>query len=276
MNNDINDAAAWLKHLSRVNIPVLKQTARGLTKLKQDEDNLSARAISSVVLNDPFMVFKVLSYAKKHAGKRQVQDLVEVEAAVLMMGTSTFYRNLAPDLLVDDRLQSNIPALTHLLILIKRAHRAAYYAADWAALHKDLHSEEIWIAALLHDFAEMLMWCFAPDKMNEIFFLQKNDKTLRTVDAQEQVLGFHLMDLQKELIRVYGMPPLLCQLMDDEAELDNRAQNVSLAVNLARHSANGWDDTALPDDYEAIAAFLHVDVERALFLIGAPEAKASG
>jgi len=276
MNAATNDAKAWLKKLSRVNIPVLKQTARGLAKLKLDEDNLSARDISIVALNDPFMVFKILSYAKKHPGKRQVQDLVEVEAAIIMMGTSTFFRNLAPDLLVDDRLASDIPALTHLLQLIKRAHRAAYYAADWAAMHKDLHSEEIWIAALLHDFAEMLMWCFAPDKMNKIFALQKANKALRSKDVQEHVLGFHLMDLQKELIRVYGMPPLLSQLMDDEEEdLDKRATNVSLAVNLARHSANGWDDAALPDDYEAIAKFLHVDVERVLFLIKHPDAKAA-
>jgi HD-like signal output (HDOD) protein len=270
MNAEINDAAAWLKRLSRVNIPVLRQTARELAKLKQDEDNLSARAITAAVLNDPFMVFKVLSYAKKNPGKRQVQDITEVEQAIIMMGTSNFYRNLAPDLLVDDRLKSDIPALTHLLRLIKRAHRAAYFAADWAALHKDLHSEEIWIAALLHDFAEMLMWCFAPDKMNKIFAIQKQDKALRTKDVQEQVLGFHISDLQKELIKVYAMPPLLTQLMDDEAELDNRARNVSLAVNLARHSANGWDDAALPDDYKDIAEFLHVDIERVLFLIGAP------
>ncbi len=273
MNAETNHAAAWLKRLSRVNIPVLKQTARSLAELKLDEDNLSARDISTVVLNDPFMVFKVLSYAKKHPGKRQVQDLVEIEAAIIMMGTSTFYRELSADLLVDDRLQSDIPALTHLLQLIKRAHRAAYYAADWAALQKDLHSEEIWIAALLHDFAEMLMWCFAPDKMNKIFALQHANKALRSKDVQQHVLGFHLMDLQKELIRVYGMPPLLSQLMDDEQTLDKRATNVSLAVNLARHSANGWDDAALPDDYEAIAKFLHVDVERVLFLIKHPNAK---
>lgn len=271
MNTEINDAAAWLKKLSKVNIPVLRQTARELAKLKQDEDNLSARAIASAVLNDPFMVFKVLSYAKKHPGKRQVQDITEVEQAIIMMGTGTFYRNLSPDLLVDDRLKSDIPALTHLLRLIKRAHRSAYFAADWAALHKDLHSEEIWIAALLHDFAEMLMWCFAPEKMNAIFTMQKQDKTIRTKDAQEKVLGFHISELQKELIKVYAMPPLLAQLMDDDAELDNRAKNVSLAVRLARHSANGWDDAALPDDYKDIAEFLHVDVERVLFLIGAPK-----
>lgn len=276
MNTEINDAVAWLKQLQKVKIPVLRQTARELAKLKQDEDKLSARAITAVVLNDPFMVFKVLSYAKKNAGKRQVQDILEVEGAIIMMGTSTFFRDLAPDLLVDDRLKSDIPALTHLLRLIKRAHRAAYYAADWAALHKDLHSEEVWIAALLHDFAEMLMWCFAPEKMNTIFDMQKNDKTIRSKDVQLQVLGFHISDLQKELINVYAMPPLLTQLMeeDEEVELSKRAMGVSLAVNLARHSANGWDDAALPDDYEAIARFLHVDVKRALYLIGHPSGKA--
>lgn len=275
MNDEINDAVAWLKNLRKINIPVLKQTARALEKLKQDEDNLSARAISKVVLNDPFMVFRVLSYTNSHPGKHQVQDILEVEQAIIMLGTSNFFGHLSPDLLVDDRLKSNIPALTHLLKLIKRAHRAAYYAADWAALRKDLHSEEIWIAALLHDFAEMLMWCFAPEKMNIIFDMQHQDKTLRTKDAQQQVLGFHTSDLQKELIKVYSMPPLLTQLMNDdgETEQDNRVKNVSLAVNLARHSANGWDDAALPDDYDAIAAFLHVDVARVLYLIKHPHAQ---
>lgn len=275
MNDEINDAIAWLKNLRKINIPVLKQTARELAKLKEDEDNLSARAISTAVLNDPFMVFKVLSYTNSHPGKHQVQDILEVEQAIIMLGTSNFFGHLSPDLLVDDRLKSNMSALTHLLKLIKRAHRAAYYAADWAALRKDLHSEEIWIAALLHDFAEMLMWCFAPEKMNIIFDMQKNDKSLRTKDVQQQILGFHTSDLQKELIKVYAMPPLLTQLMNDdgETEQDNRVKNVSLAVNLARHSANGWDDAALPDDYAAIADFLHVDVARVLYIIKHPDAQ---
>jgi hypothetical protein len=117
------------------------------------------------------------------------------------------------------------------------------------------------------------MWCFAPEEMNTIFAMQKKDKALRSKTAQEQVLGFHISALQKALIKTYHMPPLLTQLMDDD-ELDNRATNVSLAVNLARHAANGWDDAALPDDYEAISQFLHVDVERVLYLIKHPDAKA--
>jgi ferritin-like protein len=58
--------------------------------------------------------------------------------------------------------------------------------------------------------------------------------------------------------------------MDDEHATEQRAVNVRLAVNLARHSANGWDDAALPDDYTDIAQFLRVDVERAKAICGVP------
>ena len=165
--------------------------------------------------------------------------LLEVEAAIITMGTTTFYRNLFPDFLVEDRLKSNIPALTNLLKLIKRAHLAAYYAADWAALHKDLHSEETWIATLLHDFAEMLMWCFAPEKMNTIFDMLKKDKSLRGKDAQAQVLGFHLSDLQKELINGYAIPSSLMQLIEEDEGVELVEVNALAVASVQKRCA--WD-----------------------------------
>ncbi|MEO6974856.1 MAG: metal-dependent hydrolase, partial [Gallionella sp.] len=41
-----------------------------------------------------------------------------------------------------------------------------------------------------------------------------------------------------------------------------RVRNVVLAVNLARHSANGWNDTALPDDYRDIGELLRMPAEQ--------------
>jgi HD-like signal output (HDOD) protein len=271
MTEAFYDIPKWIDFFAKTPIPVLKHSARELDRLQVDEGRLSAREITSIVLNDPFMVFRVISFAKQHQGRHQLQDLVQVEQAILMMGTDAFYRNLPAKPLVEDQLHTNIPALTHLLRLIKRGHRAAYFASNWAAMHKDLHSEEVRIAALLHDLAEMLMWCFAPDKMNTIFDMQQTDKTLRSKAVQEQVLGFKLIDLQKELVEKFQLPPLLSKLMEDQGANEHRAINVSLAVNLARHSANGWDDAALPDDYINIADFLRVDVERARFLIGVPD-----
>ncbi len=263
-----SDISGWIGFLRKTPIPVLKHTARELACLKEDENKLSARAIAAIVLNDPFMMFRIIGYAKMHQGKNQLQDLIQVEQAVLMMGTDSFYRNLVPAPLVEDRLKDNMLALMHLLRLIKRAHRAAHFASDWAAFRKDLHADEVRTAALLHDLAEMMLWCFAPDKMNTIFAMQQADSTLRSKIAQEQILGFKVMDLQKALVEAFHLPSLLSKLMEDENADDYRARNVALAVNLARHSASGWDNAALPDDFQDIAEFLHVDVARVKFLVG--------
>jgi HD-like signal output (HDOD) protein len=267
---DSQELADWVDFIKQVEIPVLKQTAREIARLQEDEDRLSARALTGVVLNDPMMVFKVLCYSQTHKGKHQLQDLLQVEQAIIMMGTTTFFRDLSPSLLVEDTLKGNLTALTHLLRMIKRAHRAAKFAGDWATHLADLHAEELCIAALLHDLSEMLMWCFAPEKMNTIFDMQQADKSLRSQAMQQEVLGFKLHDMQNELVEVFKLPPLLKQLMHDNSANEHRVKNVLLAVNLARHSANGWDDAALPDDYTDIAEFLRVDVERAKLIIGVP------
>lgn len=260
----------WIHFLQRTDIPILKHTAKEIDRMRADEDNLSAREISQIVLSDPMMSFRVLSYAQQHKGKHQLQDLLQVEQAVIMMGTGTFFKRLQPNLLVENLLGKELKALTHLLRLIKRGHRAAYFATEFAVYHKDIHAEEIHVAALLHDLSEMLMWCFAPKHMNEIFAIQHKDKHLRSAMVQKMVLGFTLHELQIELVKAFKLPPLLSKLMDDDFASDRRVRNVILAVNFARHSANGWDDAALPDDYDAIAKFLRIDVDRTKRVLGAP------
>lgn len=265
----LRSVAEWVSFFKKTDIPVLKQTAKEIAKMRHDEDDISARAISNCVINDPMMVFRVLSYAQNHKGRHQVQDLLQVEQAVIMMGTTNFFRCASTKLYVNELLGSNLKALTHLLKLIKRSHRAAYFATEFAVYLKDMHSEEIHIAALLHDLAEMLLWCFAPDKMNEIFQIQHTHKQYRSAAVQEAILGFKLHDLQHALVEEFNLPPLLSKLMDEDFVEDRRVQSVILAVNFARHSANGWDDAALPDDYQAIAGFLRIDVERTKRVLGA-------
>ena len=51
-------------------------------------------------------------------------------------------------------------------------------------------------------------------------------------------------------------------MMNDHHAESPRTRNVALEVALARHSANGWDNPALPEDYSAIAALLRLDTLR--------------
>ncbi len=265
---DIKGLEQWVSFLTRAEIPVLKQTARNLDVLREDQNRLSARGVAQVIAVDPMMTVKLLRYLQTHKHRSQQSEVVQVEQALIMMGVEASFNKIPAQPLVQDVMRGHTDALIHLLHVIHRAHRASEYAYDWAVRLSDLHFEEVRIAALLHDLAEMLMWCFAPKEMLEIRAMQQRDKTLRTRAVQELVFGFNLQDLQKQLVINWQLPELLSHLMDDEYSNHQRVKNVILAVNLARHSANGWDDAALPDDYTDIAELLRMKPEQVMLMVG--------
>jgi hypothetical protein len=67
------------------------------------------------------------------------------------------------------------------------------------------------------------------------------------------------------------LPQLLSILMNDEYASQPRVRNVVLAVNLARHSANGWDDAALPDDFTEIGELLRMPADEVMIMLEVDE-----
>lgn len=268
---EVRSLEEWVEFLSQAEIPVLKQTARDLAILHKDAENLSALSVASIIARDPMMTVKLLRHLQQNKHRRQEHEVVEVEQALLMLGVEAFFSKVPAQPLMDAELRGNMPALVHLLRVVHRSHRASNYAFDWAVRLRDLHFEEVRVAALLHDLAEMLMWCFAPESMLKVHAMQQQDRSLRSYDVQIRVFGFPLTELQHALARHWPLPGLLLDLMDDELAAEQRVRNVVLAVNLARHSANGWDDAALPDDYLGISELLEMPVEDVMVVIGGDE-----
>lgn len=259
--------AAWLAFLGQADIPVLKHTARELERLSADEALLNARGIANVVTDDPLMTVKLLRYMQTHKHRNQKYELVDVKEALLMMGLDAFFRDVPAKPISEDMLHGHTEALVQLLHTVRRAQRSALYAFDWALRLHDLHAEEVHVSALLYHVAEMLMWCFNPVQMLEIQKRQEADTTLRSADVQKQVLGFTGMDLQRQLTIEWQLPELLLNLMDPAQAKTPRVRNVKLAANLARHSAQGWDNDALPDDYREIAALLRMEPDKVMALV---------
>ncbi|HEX7635426.1 MAG TPA: HDOD domain-containing protein [Noviherbaspirillum sp.] len=267
MTTSLPDIASWTRFLSEKEIPVLRQTARAIADAREHADQADVRKISAIVLHDPLMTVRLLRFAARHRGKRQVQDLSTVEHALIMLGIEPFFHHFAQfDVIEEDHLPPQ--ALLGLLHVIRRAQRAARYALDWATWRYDLNSEEVAIAALLHDLAEMLVFCFAPQEALKIYALQKAHPGMRSADAQKTVLGFPLNHLQTALCKEWQLPELLAGLMDDAHTEQPRIRNVKLAVDYARHTANGWNDPALPDDLRAIAALMNIDEETLKIRLG--------
>lgn len=270
-DHKMRELAEWVNFLSQVDIPVLKQTARNLSALRQNEKNLSARGVAYVIRHDPMMTVKLLRHLQQKKHPSQEHELVEVDQALMMLGLDIFFKKVPAEPLAETVLSGQIDALSCLLRVMHRSNRASTFAVDWAVRLNDMHHEEVRIAALLFDIAELLMWCFAPVDMLKIRALQQQDKTLRSNDAQERVLGFTLLHLQSALALKWSLPKLLIMLMDGECADQQRVRNVFLAVNLARHTANGWADAALPDDYIDIGKLLHMPPEEVKVMVGAQE-----
>jgi HD-like signal output (HDOD) protein len=252
------DKSDWIRALSAVEIPVLGRTVEELSRLRAKEDSLVARDISRVLLHDPMFTLRVLRFLPTQRKPGRPTEITTVEHALMMLGVSPFFQHFGDMPAVESALAEHPLALEGLMRVINRAHHAALYARDWASARRDIESEEVVIAALTHDLAEMLLWCFAPQPALRIQELLRHDRPLRSSAAQRAVLGFTLMELQLALIAEWKLPALLQSLMDDAHAKRPRAINVLLAVDLARHSANGWDDAALPDDYAAIRDFLNL------------------
>lgn len=267
--SDANGLEHWVTVLTRADLPVLKQTARDLAALREDEKRLNTYSVAEIIARDPIMTVKLLRYLQQHKHKKQTAEVVQVEQALLMLGIEGLFSKVPAVPLVEETLKAHIAALPPMLRVVHRSQRASEYAQDWAVQLRDLHYEEVRIAALLHDIAEILMWCFAPGPMLEIHDIQHKDKTLRSRDVQQLVLGFMLPDLQRELVAQWGLPQLLLTLMNDSCSKQPRVRNVELAVNLARHTANGWDDAALPDDFKEIGELLRMTAEQVMIMLEA-------
>ena len=257
--------AAWVAHFRAAPIPVMAGTAAAIGELIDHEDSVDAHTIAESIGADPLMTLKLLS----HVGtvSRRETDVETVTAALVLMGVGPFFRTFSSLLAIEDVLGDMPEALVGAHAVLDRAHRSARFALGFAAHRLDPDAAVLHEAALLHDFAELLLWCHAPGLALQIADRQAGDVTLRSTDAQHAVLGIELPQLQQALMKAWRLPALLIRLDDDSNAEASQVKNVLLAVRVARHSAQGWDNAALPDDVAAVGALLQLASASALKLL---------
>ena len=121
--------------------------------------------------------------------------------------------------------------------------------------------------ALLRDFAEMLLWCHAPALQLAIAKRQDADATLRSSIAQRQVLNIEIAALQSALHAAWHLPALLSRIGDPRHVERANVKSIELGARLARHTAKGWDNPAIPEDIADIASLLNLSLAATLKLV---------
>ena len=255
------DVDGWVRYFRQLEIPVLASTAAALEELREIEDDVDARMISEVIGRDPLMTLKVLVHASTQGTNRRLTDAETVVEALVLMGITPFFRAFGPQPTVEDHLAGHPEALEGLQHVMLRADRAARFAASFAIHRADHDAVVLHEAAQLHDFTEMLLWLHAPELALELQRRQRADATLRSCAVQRDVLHAELNDIQHVLMQVWRLPEILVRITDDSHAENSQVRNVLLAIRVARHTMNGWDNAALPDDLRDIAALLQLGIE---------------
>ena len=261
------DRDAWFAHLLGADIPILASTAHELETLRGDQERVDANGLGELIARDPLMTLKVLAHAARSRSPRVVTDVETVTAALVMMGIPPFFHAFGPQLVIEDALADRPEALAAVHRLLRRARRAANFALAFAAHRMDPDAPVIHAAALLHDFVEMLLWFHAPGLAMKIVAAQRADPSLRSSVAQRQVLNVELSDLQQSLMKAWRLPRLLIRISDDRHAEQADVRMVTLATRLARHTADGWENPAIPDDLDSIADLLNLSAAATLDLV---------
>lgn len=263
LKRPLPDLESWRAYFLAAQIPVLASSAEALEALREREDTVDANLIGEMVAGDPLMTLRVLSHAAANRPPRMETDTGTVTAAVVMMGITPFFRTFGPAPSVEDWLRDDFDALDGVRAVLHRSQRAAMFALGFAVHRMDADAALVHQAALLHDFAELLLWCHAPALALELTRLQRADPTLRSAAAQIAVLNVELADIQRALMRTWRLHGLLVKTADERHAHHPSARTVTLAVRLARHSARGWDGPALAEDFSDIASLLTLSIAAA-------------
>jgi HD-like signal output (HDOD) protein len=267
LRHPLPDLAQWTALFQAAEIPVLAETAEALELLRVNEDAVDANSLGEMIANDPLMTLKVLAYAAAHRSSRSLTDAETVIAALVLMGITPFFRAFGPQPTVEDRLAEHPEALDGLRRVLTRADRSARFALGFAVHRLDPDAAVLHSAAMLHDFAEMLLWVHAPELALRMQQRLRADSHARSAAVQRDLLNIELSDLEQALMAAWRLPELLAHITDDKRVNDPQVQSVKLAVRLARHSADGWDNEALPDDLSEIGRLLNLSPEHTLKLL---------
>lgn len=261
---------AYVACFAHQDLPVLRRTVRELDALGEAAASVNSRELAAIVLADPLMTIRLLSWLQTHRRASQNHDITTIDRAIMMIGVDPFLKAFTAIPTLEDQLAAHPKALLGALQVIARARQAARHAREWAILRHDLDADEVTVATLLHEATAIMFWVFAPTLMLRVTAMQRMDPRLRSNVAQKIVFGVETSSVQRELVRIWKLPELLVTLLDHRYRDNPRVRNVELASRFTRHVAVGWDDAGLPDDIDELCRLLPLSREALLKRLGAP------
>ncbi len=229
-----NPIRSWTDRLSAKALPAMALTCKRVPQLF-NSPNANNADLQRVISRDPgftLAIYRAFS-THSHPPKEPITNLAH---AISLLGIEPMTRASNQLPVLNEQLKGE--ARTALYACYSRAAHAAWYALNWGRLLKLQNSEEMAIAALLHELGEMMLWSHNQQEMSQIIALQRRGMTAKT--AEQTLLGFELSQLSLCLAEQWKLPELLIESWIPSGAFKIRSLTVMLASALARESASSW------------------------------------
>lgn len=264
--------------LAKRPLPAMAVTIQRVKYLQEDPIT-SNQDLQKVIGLDPGFTMDIYrSYGASQSNKRG--PATDVAHAISMLGplpVKIAAKNLPT-------LDKTLPDAARIGIyqVYSRAIHAAIYAKTIGELRGDKNTDEMGLAALLHNCGEMALWAYARKPMLEIFKLVQKGADYGS--ASYSVLGFTLKQLNTGLAEAWHLSSLITETTDHTWFGEHRSMAVQIACSIAQESAAGWNSSEVEDliellgEYiqhkkEVTAAFIHslaAQADRQLFGLPLP------
>ena len=230
------NATISIEELSTQSLPIFGHSARAFRKLSSEE-NAAFEGYGDILFKDPGLALHTLNQLQANATKPLSVEISSMSQAAMLLGMEQVQKLPIGQPQIERSLRGF--AKKGFIKTACRSFHAAFQAWDWAHIKKDHAPDQIFLAALLHDVAEMALWVSAPDKMHQFRKLMLKDG-ISTDEAQYIVFGESLEHFSRQLARQWHLPPLVQEALRPENVRESRVQGVMLAVQLARAAERNW------------------------------------
>ena len=227
----------------------LPEVALRVNEIANDPES-TADDMGKVISQDPALVARMLKIANS-AFYGVSTEVETITRAIAILGT-----NKIRDLVISTAASDAFDGIPNNLITMQDFWHHSLYCGLLAQIlankSKKINAESVFIAGLLHDIGQLLMFNKMPEKAHEaILLLMEGTEELETDEAERHVFGFDHTEVGAELIKSWNLAPVLqeCVAFHHTPEKAKDFPAEVALINIANAVAVMADfDSMSPDD----------------------------
>lgn len=241
---------AWVDALAEMKVVSLSAIIAELNRLTASEES-SIGQLANVIMRDPGLTSKVLRVANSALYNPGRQPINTVSRAIMHIGFNTV-RAICVSAIVMESLLERHPR-DGLLRQMAASFHAAVQARNLCERFRPEVREEVFVAALLLNLGQLLVWSSDYPVADQAYQLHMNRAPIRETEV---LLGTTYARLTQEIAAQWSLGETLkAVLTTAETELDKRGEAVRLGEEISRIIEKGWQHEDMQALLKRVADF---------------------